>query len=666
MRLQRVTLRQKEQKIDTLSFGQSVGSNLLIRFFPRFAPFAYILVALFSFLLYLNTFPNDYTIDDYRIITRNTHTQKGFAGIPDLLRYHSFHGVPELAEHPYYWRYYRPLSYVTYAIEHGLWGDIAAVSHLINAFLYAVSCVLLWYLCKRYLFPSSSDLPLLIALIFAAHPIHVEAVTNLKGRDEVLSFLLCLGALYYSFVFFEKRKWRYAAWSGVFLFLALLSKEIATSYVVLIPLTLYFFSTVPRNYLIAYGLYLAVVLGVYMLIRHQALGGTSFEVKLEDVLDNRFYASPWHEKYATCFYILLFYIRLLFFPHPLSWDYAFAEIRFYHFNELIVWAALVIHIGLVGYGLLHLKERNPMAFGILYFYGSIFLVSNLVLSIAGFVGERFAYQASLGFAISLALVLSKAFDSAVNLIRYSAVACAIATLVLGGTKTIIRNTEWRNNETILMRDLEAAPKSARVQANVGNLYARRALQGHPLALDSAKKHYLKAMAIYPKANVAAWGLGRLYAFLGIMDSADKYYNYVADWFVFDEAEEVKASKESLAWYYYVKARQKENQAQREKALTYYNKSLRYNPKNAEVWYSKGVYLFEDASPQKPVNLGEVIFCFERAVALNPNKIEYVFNLAGSYFYAGRYDRAKEVAKKVLEIDPKHGGAHEILKAISEL
>ena len=76
------------------------------------------------------------------------------------------------------------------------------VSHLINALLYGVLCAVLYLTLLEMLNPRRVPgelrghfLAVAAALLFAAHPVHTEAVANIKGRDEILVLLGCLLAV---------------------------------------------------------------------------------------------------------------------------------------------------------------------------------------------------------------------------------------------------------------------------------------------------------------------------------------------------------------------------------------------------------------------------------------------------------------------------------------
>src|SRR5690606_34555553 len=113
-----------------------------------------------------------YNMDDELVTMGHRLTSKGFGAIGKIFT--SSYYEDEMG----YSYEYRPITHVSFAIEHGLFGEHAAVSHFINAVLYAVT-VLLVFLISRMMLPGVNLLfPLLAALLFAAHPLHTEAVAS--------------------------------------------------------------------------------------------------------------------------------------------------------------------------------------------------------------------------------------------------------------------------------------------------------------------------------------------------------------------------------------------------------------------------------------------------------------------------------------------------------
>jgi len=76
-----------------------------------------IVIAILSFLLYVNTLNHQFAFDDAIVITGNSLTQKGTAGIPDLVTKDFFVGIYGEQGMELTGGRYRPLSLVMFAIE---------------------------------------------------------------------------------------------------------------------------------------------------------------------------------------------------------------------------------------------------------------------------------------------------------------------------------------------------------------------------------------------------------------------------------------------------------------------------------------------------------------------------------------------------------------------
>ena len=204
-------------------------SSLLPSWLSRkVAPFILFFAGL---ILFANTIGHDYAVDDAIAIYDNEFTTEGIAGIPDLWKYDSFRGFfkEEGKENLVSGGRYRPLSMTLFAIEYQVFGDNPSAFHFFNVIWYALLITLLFiWLSGLFADKFPWQLAFLIALLFLAHPVHVEAVANIKGRDEILCLLLCL----LSAQFFMKKPWL----SGLFLLLAFTAKEMAVTAMVWIPM----------------------------------------------------------------------------------------------------------------------------------------------------------------------------------------------------------------------------------------------------------------------------------------------------------------------------------------------------------------------------------------------------------------------------------------------
>ncbi|MBX2910260.1 MAG: glycosyltransferase family 39 protein [Chitinophagales bacterium] len=200
--------------------------------------YRYWIVFAFSFLLYANSIPNFYAMDDELVTTINSQS-------PHRLTSKGIAAIPEIFKEPYYkdargYAYdYRPLVLTTFAIEHSLFGDNPHVSHFFNVLLYALLCVLLLKVLEVLFKNYNLLLALVATLLFAAHPVHTEVVASIKNRDEILALLFALIAcwgLFKAVEFNGIKKILYTMLGFAFLF-AILSKPTA---IVLLPILILF------------------------------------------------------------------------------------------------------------------------------------------------------------------------------------------------------------------------------------------------------------------------------------------------------------------------------------------------------------------------------------------------------------------------------------------
>jgi tetratricopeptide (TPR) repeat protein len=189
----------------------------------------------FSALLYFNTIPNNYNMDDELVTINHRLTSKGL------------NAITEIFTEPYYkdklgYSYeYRPVVLLSFAIEHQFLGESPHISHFFNVLFYALLCVLLLKLLSQLLKGYSSLIPFLITLIFAAHPIHTEVVASIKNRDELLAVIFGLMAWRSALHFVHTNRWVWLL--GVFAayFVSIYAKQSTSVFLLFIPLSVIFF-----------------------------------------------------------------------------------------------------------------------------------------------------------------------------------------------------------------------------------------------------------------------------------------------------------------------------------------------------------------------------------------------------------------------------------------
>ncbi len=427
-----------------------------------------LIIPLLAFGLYWMCLPYGYVLDDQIVITDNKFTQKGIAGIWEILSTESFTGYFGGQKDLVAGARYRPLSIVSFAVEQSVFGDNAFIRHFINILLYGL-CGLLIFRIFSILLPEKQNTPWLLSIPFLAvflyilHPVHSEVVANIKGRDEIMTALGAMGALYFALRFLSSQNRGWLLASGLSMFLGLMSKENAITFLAVIPLTMYFFTKAStKDYLLALApSFIAAV--IYMVIRTNVIGYVLNSGKeITDLMNDPFLEMNGVEKMATIIYTLGEYLRLLVFPHPLTHDYYPYHIPIMNFGKAGTLISLAIYLGLA-YAFFKLwKSKSIYAWSIGFFVATISIVSNFVFPVGTFMNERFIFIPSIAFSLVCAWVLIQhGWHSDKPFFKWGSIALIILLAVGYTFKTYTRIPAWKDALSLNGQAAMVSPNSAR-------------------------------------------------------------------------------------------------------------------------------------------------------------------------------------------------------------
>ena len=157
--------------------------------------------------------------------TRLEFTADDFLVLDHLARLESLHDLAAYFELNFY-AYYRPLAFLSFAVDSSVWGAQAGGFHLTNVGLHAVNTALVYVLGRRL---GDGPVAAVAAIVFALAPAGQEGIFWVSGRFDLLATVFILGALV---MFWSPRRSLY--WIGLACFiLALLAKESAAAVVML-------------------------------------------------------------------------------------------------------------------------------------------------------------------------------------------------------------------------------------------------------------------------------------------------------------------------------------------------------------------------------------------------------------------------------------------------
>jgi hypothetical protein len=424
-----------------------------------------VISALVGFLLYANTIKHDYVLDDVGAITGNEYVMDGIKGIPKILSVGMWHfDNVNLG-------YYRPLSMITFAIENQFFPKNPHVSHLGNVLLYAITgfflCLLLMNLFKNF----HPVFAFIITLFFIAHPIHTEVVANIKSRDEILAFLnLTIGLFLLLFAYKNpKINFKFIFLSCIFFYFALLSKESAMTGLLIAPLILFFSYNISIKQALLKTIPFALMILIFQFHKYEVLGSLSGQIP-KDIVNY-----PYTEagaKLPTTFLIFMHCIRLVIFPHPLTYDYSYNQIPAGSFSSGLVLIGFLIAVALAYFSFKGLLKKSILALGVLIFCVTLAPALAFVFLRGGILAERFLYAPSLGFSIVIVFLIMQFTKSNLQstdlklsqLSQYSKFIIPVLIIFsLYSFKTFTRNPVWHDNMTLFSTDVNSSPNSCQVR-----------------------------------------------------------------------------------------------------------------------------------------------------------------------------------------------------------
>jgi len=617
-----------------------------------------LIIAFVAGLLYINTSFHDFAVDDGIVVHKNEFVKKGISGIPDILSKDTFRGFfnKEGKDKLVAGGRYRPLTLVFFSMIYELVGPAAPLYHFLNILAYALLCFLLYKLVRQLLLPSldkeaAGIIAFLSILIFTIHPIHTEVVANIKGMDEISALLfstLCFLAI------LKAIETKLNVWIGIsmfYLFLGLMSKENAISFLILIPVGLWFLYKQSFGQSLKVFFYLLIPTFLFLFIRAQILGWNPIAGQSGELLNNPFlklvngkyvfFTSA--ERYATIFYTLFKYIGLLLFPHPLTYDYYPKHIPIQNFAKFIPWLSVIIHLLLLG---LFFKWKNTkpiLSWSILVYLIPLGLVSNLIFPIGTFMGERFLFMSSLGFAIAAGWLLFQSNIKTNSILRYAFILLCITASI----KVVSRNMDWKNDFTLILHDVKNSPNSAKINNAVGGILLDQiaSLKDSSMIkknISKAKSHLMKAIELHPFYFDAYNLLGNAYFMLKDYNMAAEKYEFVLK-YVPEDSE----ANNNLHLTFRENGRNKgmyENKPQ--EAIALLTRALQLKPDDIETISLLGVGHGVIGEYQKAIEY------FTKVVTLQPDRAEGYFNLYLTYMNMGDQGRAESALAEAQKRDPE--------------
>lgn len=645
-------------------------------------------------VFYCNTLALDFALDDRMVILESKSTiEGGWQGTRDIFTRDSFSGYFGNDNATVAGGRYRPLSQFTFMVELQLFGHnvksqiekngslddydnlhsgdneqyfvnskMPFFSHLFNLLYFALLCLVI-YEVLTMLFANLKgekwfqSLAFLATVLYALHPLHTEAVANIKGRDEIFAMLGGMTALWCSLKFVDQRQWKWLLFSAVALAFGIFSKENAITFLAVVPLSIFFYQKEKKkmDYVWTFLPLLAVAV-LFIVVRSKVLGGLVPDSTVDNVLNDPFLASSRVQEIATVLVTWAIYFKLLFFPHPLTHDYYPNQIEITDFSNPAVWVILICCVALVLYALCKLKSRSVVSYGILFFVITFSITSNMLFNVGTFMNERFVFVSSLGFTLICGYwIYLLSISKIENVQKFSLGLLAVVSL-LYGVKTFTRNLVWKNDITLFTTDVKVSDNSIKCNISAGGSYIKLWRDDHNERYKKlAYKHLNKALSM-DDHSFNAWLL------MGELKFYDK--DYKGSYEAYHNASLVnpgsQMAQDNMAKVLMVQvgaelddisalldaglaAQDVEKVAE---ALRRVDQYIAEHPDASRAYNVKGMILGRGFG-----RMDEAIEMFEKSVQMDPEFVSAYENMGIAYAMKRNFHKAEQAMLKALEIDP---------------
>ena len=459
---------------------------------PRFIALLLALVTLAIYLPVLHDGFVNYDDDDY--VTTNRMVKNGLTPAGIHWAFTTFHSAN-----------WHPVTWLSHMLDCQLFGLNPAAHHFVNALIHSANAALLFILLlrlTRLAWPS-----LMVAALFAWHPLHVESVAWVAERKDVLSTFFALLSLL-SYAKFVKENCRHSFWFALIFFaLGLMAKPM----LVTLPFVLLLLDYWPLGRVAGFKLQVAVspapnlqlstinyqlfekwpffllaagsCVVTFLAQRGEAVR-TLKQVSLSLRLENAVVAT------AT-------YLLQIFWPANLA--------VFYPLPEKIAPLAIILSVTvliLISVLVWRAQSNCPcLIIGWLWFLGTLVPVIGLVKVGDAAHADRYTYFPAIGLFIAVVFGVR-------NWLKHPQAQKFFIAAIMVGLVACIALTEyqlafWRDSETLFRRAIAVTENNSTAHLNLG-----AALETEGQA-DAALVEYRESLRLDPYSFETANDIGKL-------------------------------------------------------------------------------------------------------------------------------------------------------------
>ena len=528
-------------------------------------------------------------------------------------------------------RTYRPVATLTFFVDSLLWKMQPKGAHAFNICLHVLTA---WAVFAALVCLLGHRGALFGAAIFAAHPLHSEAVALCSNREELLCALFFFTALYLFLLWKQKQRNTIpllALFTASFT-MAMFSKEMAAS----LPLVIFLhdvlfrgrgaplIKTVRKS--LPFYISSAGIVGLFLVFRYTLL--SNFAGNADYPGGSAAAAIPIMAR------VFFQYIRLMFVPTSLCAEHVILPV-----SGLSAIAVLGL-IAFLAMGVALIRRLPAVSFSMLFAFMAWLPISNII-PFGETMAERYAYIPSFSVCVLAAWLGAKIQWPWVLRTGIAAIIVALFAFL-----SMQRSRVWDNDISLWSDSVKCEPLSSRAHHNLGNALAMKGKYQEALnQYDRAGK-----CPVVPAPHELAYNRGLALKELGRLDEAEA---------AFRESLRLKSDNE---FPHYQLGALAEAQGKNSTAAAHYRKAIKINPENARSYYIAGRHKMMHARNRD--DLRQAFYWLNISVELAPLNAEAHTALGYVLIQYGHRKGAIDKLRTALYLDPNNPQAEELLEQLN--
>ena len=586
--------------------------------FPNRILIIYIALVAINLAVFLQVHQHDFiNLDDHIYVVGNNEIQSGLTMKGVLWTF--------TTSHAHMWH---PLTWLSLMLDYQLFGLNAGGYHFTNLILHILSTLLLFGLLERM--TGAVWRSAFVAALFAIHPLHVETVSWITKRKDVLSGFFWMLTLFLYIWYTEKPAIKRYMIVLLCYTCAIMSKPMVVTLPVIMilldywPLARFRIGIASKKgNLILWQLkekipfFILSMISIFSVFYIKRIQGNPLEV-----------GPPFTSRLANAFFALMAYLDKTFWPRDLSFFYPFSD-------QIPLWqvlgsALLIIVISLV---VMMAVKRLPFLFvGWAWYAIAISPVIGIIFNSDRTMSDNYSYLPAIGICIMMAWgapLLFPCEDRRQNIL-------AIAGLIMITVLSLMAWKQcgyWKDSITI-------SQYSLKIDQN--NYMALNVLGSALLAkgkIEEAISRYDKSIRLKPDYPYTYVCRGHAYEQLGQYQRALNDFNHALS---LNPNSDEAFNGRGLVY---------EKLGRHQQALYDFNQAIRLNPVKSDTYLNRATVYEKLGQHQQAIDN------YNRLIHRHP-AYDVAFNNRGTVFYKlGRYRQAIEDFNEAIRLKPEHADAY---------